>query len=64
MGEQDEIPRRRNNKVYGSLWINSEVGGSPPVWMLAAPLFVGLVMAVGCFGLVFLGWDGTPGVGP
>jgi hypothetical protein len=69
MGEQDEIPRRRrDNKVYGSLWLQSGADPQPswsvPTWMWAAVLFMNLVMAVGFFGLVFLGWGGTSGVGP
>ena len=59
MGEKS----RRDNEVYGSLWIDSDKG-SPPAWMLIAPMIVAVVFAVGCFGLQFLGWDGTPQVGP
>lgn len=63
MGDKDEVPRRRDNKIYGSLWLGSD-GGSTPWWMWAAPLFMIVVTAFGCFGLQFLGWDGTPQVGP
>jgi hypothetical protein len=58
-----ELPRRRDNKIYGSLWLNSERGNVPPLLWIA-PLIVLIVSAVGFFGLVFLGWDGTPRVGP
>lgn len=66
MGEEEgKIPRRRDNKIYGSIWVNSDSKlTTPPIWMWAAPLFMILLMAVGCFGLQFLGWDGTPKVGP
>lgn len=57
MKDEDRLPRRRDNKVYGSLWLDSD-GSSPsvPTWMWAAPLFVMGILAVGCFGLAFLGW--------
>lgn len=67
MGEKGKPrPRRRDNKIYGSLWIDSDGANGPNIqwWMWAAPLFMIAVMAIGCFGLQFLGWDGTPGVGP
>jgi hypothetical protein len=63
MGD-NKLPRRRDNKIYGSLWVNSEHGGAVPGWMWIGPLIMLGIMAVGCFGLVVLGWDGTPGFGP
>ena len=57
MEDEDRLPRRRDNKVYGSLWLaNGRHGGSVPAWMWGAPLFVMGVLAVGCVGLAFLGW--------
>ncbi len=67
MGDEDKPrPRRRDNRVYGSIWVDSDGANGPNLrwWMWVAPLAIGAIMLVGCFGLQFLGWDGTPGVGP
>ena len=61
--EKSGEPRRRDNKIYGSLWLLSDQG-SVPGWMWVAPLIMIGIMALGCFGLQFLGWDGTAQVGP
>lgn len=69
MGDESEereiYPRRRDNKIFGSIWVASNSKyTTPPMWMWAAPAFMLLLMVLGCFGLQFLGWDGTPQVGP
>jgi hypothetical protein len=70
MGDEKPDRRsRRNNTVYGSLWVQSGADPQPswsvPLWMIIAPALILLVAAVGFFGLVFLGWEAPlPQVGP
>ena len=39
MGDETPEPRRRDNKIYGSLWLLSDQG-SVPGWMWVAPLIM------------------------